>query len=484
MICTIALVLTLVISELAGLAQIIYAQDGSPSDLPNKTFLPFVTGGNDQAAAVLAEQDTVSTNAVAALSAEAAAAGAPAEATSLWESDASSAALDETSALSEQAQTEIYTQYINDLYAKESVVSSFATSYGDVVDCVKIEAQPGLQRSGLRADQIQLQPTNLPVELASESTVDAAAKSPTSQELFSNMESNSCARGSVPILRLTVDKLRRFKNIDTFHHKYPSNIEPPRLGATALHQYAVARRNLTNMGAESHLNLWQPYTELNSEFSLSQIWVSRGTGSNLETVEAGWQKYRNLYGDFYPRLFIYFTPDNYGSRGCYNLTCRAFVQVNNSVIIGGRYTNYSSFGGAQYHVALSWFKDGTTGNWWLRHGTTWVGYYPRTLFDANGIRDSASQITFGGEIINSRPSGRHTHTDMGSGRWPYQGFAQAAFQKRIQYYDTRLASQRATSLSTIITDRWCYDIALNSSTDDNWRQYFYFGGSGYNTECQ
>src|SRR5437867_2347837 len=94
------------------------------------------------------------------------------------------------------------------------------------------------------------------------------------------------------------------------------------------------------------------------------IWVLRGSGSSLETVEAGWQKYPDLYGDWNARLFIYFTPDDYGRGGCYNLTCGAFVQTNSSIYIGGRFSAYSVMGGTQSIVKIGWFKDGTSGNWW------------------------------------------------------------------------------------------------------------------------
>lgn len=184
------------------------------------------------------------------------------------------------------------------------------------------------------------------------------------------------------------------------------------------------------------MSLWNPYTERSDEFSLSQKWVVRGSGSDLETAEAGWQKYKDLYGDWNARLFIYFTPDNYGSGGCYNLTCGAFVQTNNTVYIGGAFSQYSQVGGAQWEIKLLWYKDGTNGHWWLRYGDTWVGYYPRTRFDANGLRDQAAKIDFGGEIIDRQTSGRHTHTDMGSGRWPYEGYGYAAYQRALKYVDT------------------------------------------------
>jgi len=199
-------------------------------------------------------------------------------------------------------------------------------------------------------------------------------------------------------------------------------------------------------------------------------------------VETGWQVYRDLYGDWRAHLFIYFTPDNYGSGGCYNLSCRGFVQVNNTVYIGDGFTVYSSDGGPQYWIKLLWYKDGTEGHWWLRYGDTWVGYYPRTLFDDNGLRNEADRIDFGGEIVNTRTDNRHTRTDMGSGNWPYQGYGYAAYQRGLRYVDTSNFYQRATGLNRSVTNRMCYDLDLLSSSG-SWEEYFYFGGSGLNTSC-
>jgi len=240
-----------------------------------------------------------------------------------------------------------------------------------------------------------------------------------------------------------------------------------------------------NRGAEAVLNLWSPYTEKSSEFSLSQIWVVRGSGDDRETVEAGWQRYHDLYGDDRARLFIYFTPDNYaiGGGGCYNLSCGKFVQTNNSIIIGGPYSAYSQLNGTQRTITLLWFKDGDNGSWWLRHGDVWVGYYPRELFDANGLQTSASRVAFGGEIIDTPNDGVHTATDMGSGHWPYEKFGWAAYQRTLRYVDTSNFYRDATGNAYSISDRWCYDLD-KLTAGDPWRHYFYFGGSGRNTECQ
>jgi hypothetical protein len=383
-------------------------------------------------------------------------------------------------------------QHVAQLQAEKRVLKTFDGPSGEIIDCVDVYAQPALKRQGMEGHVIQLEPTSRPPDMRAEQggpPPEQQAQAPAGQQqaqaptqLFT-LTGQTCPDKSAPMARLTMDTLKHFRTLDEFFRK-ESELEPPTGGSSgsSTHEYAHAARTVENWGAESIFNLWSPYVERADEFSLSQIWVVRGSGGDRETVEGGWQVYRDLYGDWRAHLFIYFTPDNYGSGGCYNLSCRGFVQVNNTVYIAGGFTSYSSHGGAQPEFKLLWYKDRTEGHWWLRYGDTWVGYYPRTLFDDRGLRDRASRVDFGGEIINTRTDNRHTRTDMGSGRWPYQGYAQAAYQRGLRYVDTSNFYQRATGLNRSVTNNMCYDLSLHSSSG-SWEEYFYFGGSGFNTSC-
>jgi hypothetical protein len=381
-------------------------------------------------------------------------------------------------------------KYVETYIPEDTVVTSITSEDGDPIACVDVFAQPALRRPGMEDHVIQFEPENI----LEGKEVEPEESEVRSIQLYQTGE--MCPEETIPIRYPDIDILVRFRTLEDYFRKYPSHLlgdEPvgdgkdfhaPRVGSSARHQYAVAlQTGLSNWGLESVINLWDPYTEKAAEFSLSQIWASRGGDASLETVEAGWQEYHDKYSDWRPRLFIYFTPDNYGSGGCYNLDCSGFVQVNNTVYIGGGFTNFSQDGGTQYTIKLLWYKDGTNGAWWLRYGNTWVGYYPRSLFDSNGLRNNADRIDFGGEIVDTRTDNRHTRTDMGSGYWPYQSFRKAAYHRSARYVDTNNFYQQATGISRAVTDRECYDLSLYHSSG-SWEQYFYFGGSGYNTNCQ
>ena len=373
--------------------------------------------------------------------------------------------------------------YVKKLQSEKKVIKSFTSPSGDTIDCVDLFTQPALNRPGMEKHKIQFAPSNLPSQLKTK-VQETQDKIQIPSQLYM-LTGDSCPKKSVPMRRITMETLKHFKTLDDFFKKKFVDIEKPFGGGgstTSTHEYAHAARTVNNWGTESILNIWKPFVDETNEFSLSQMWVVRGSGSNRETVEAGWQKYYDLYGDWRSRLFIYFTPDNYGNGGCYNLSCGAFVQIDNSVYIGGGFTNYSSAGGPQYAFKLMLYKDFTNGHWWLKYGDTWVGYWPRNLFDSNGLRDRGDRIDFGGEIVNTSPGGAHTHTDMGSGYWPYQGYGYAAYQRALRYIDTSNYYQRATGLNASRTDRDCYDIEMHSSSG-SWGEYFYFGGSGHNSNC-
>ena len=379
-------------------------------------------------------------------------------------------------------------KYLAEYVRKEDIVKTLELPSGEVVDCVDLFKQPALRSPGMKGHKVQLRPRSEARKVAQEdrstspNDIDPVSDVKPALLVQEYAKGPVCPERSVPIRRLTMETLKNFRTLDEFFRKNPPHLVD---GPNNEHQYAHAARTVNNWGAQSILNVWSPYTEQTSEFSLSQIWVVRGSGSNRETVEVGWQKYRDLYGDYRPRLFIYFTPDNYGSGGCYNLTCGAFVQVSNSVYIGGGFTNISEHPhpSTAWEFRIRWQKDGTNGHWWLKYGDTWVGYYPRSRFDSNGLRDRADRVDFGGEIIDNQPGGRHTRTDMGSGHFPGDGFGYAAYQRQVRYIDTSNVWGTYPSLTASRTDSDCYDITVSSSSGD-WERYFYFGGPGYNSHCQ
>jgi hypothetical protein len=390
--------------------------------------------------------------------------------------------------------------YVDNLYDRQAVRHRFTQPSGAEVDCVDILAQPGLRHGAEKhlatpPPQLrQLDDATAPglADLAgTEAVLNAGTKNAAGEEL-------ACPDGTIPLQRLPQQALDRMQSVDALLRKYPGDAHRRAqghifedtdetalraYGPTSLHQYAhAAQYNLANRGANVTINVWNPYVQVGSEFSLGQLWVVKGSGTGLQTLEAGVQKYVNLYGNYNPHLFIYSTSNGYGNQGCYNLQCGRFIQVNSSVVIGGNLSPVSTSGGTQYEVQMAYYL--WQGNWWFQFQGIWVGYYPGSLFNAAGLANGASVIDFGGEIIDDRSKhSYHTFTDMGSGRYPSAWYGKAAYMRNIYYWDAYNNAYWATGIIASRTNAYCYDIAVYHN-DVNWHTYFFYGGPGYNVNCQ
>jgi hypothetical protein len=377
---------------------------------------------------------------------------------------------------------------------RAAVRVTLRTAAGRHVDCVDIAEQPALKNPALRGRKIEKPPQVIDAP----ADVDAFDDSQIQPEPMFERDGRTqatCPTGTVPIAEVTLADVGRFKSMDAYFSKTPAGMAPsvpavapeglatPHVGPTSQHQYAHAYRNVTNWGAETYINIASFATELNSEFSLGQIWVVGGSGAGLQTLEAGLQRYHQLYGDNDPHLFIYSTRGNYADgTGCYNNSCNDFVQVSDKWFPGMSIGPVTTVGGTQHSLYVHWTKAGDTGAWWLSVKGELVGYYPRALYTA--VANHAAKIDFGGEIIDGQTDGRHTKTNMGSGQFAAAGWLQAAYMRRIRFHDSNPSGNavtwtEATGLTEHQSDAACYSIDLHNSSDDDWHNYFFYGGPGY-----
>jgi hypothetical protein len=389
--------------------------------------------------------------------------------------------------------------YHEQLLTEGRITHQFRTANGELIHCIEIGSQRSIKNPGVTPKDIKLAPEGLPAE--SGSTRPAVANPPNfglDGTLDPEGNVRTCPSGSIPIVIRSLEDLCRFKRLEDLFKKYPENggqntsltpgretnnrlppLPPEPLGSGVPHEYAHAYSIIDNQGEQADFNVWQPTVEQTSEFSLSQLWVGRGSGANHQTVETGWQVCFQLYGNSQPHLFIYTTTNNYaGAPGGYNLDS-FFVQTNPNVVIGGSLSPVSTVNGTQYHITLMFYRDsGGSHDWWLKFGDTWVGYYPNNRYNSAGIADKSSEIDFGGEIINLNTGGVHTTTDMGSGHFASEGWQHSAFTKHITYVDMTSTIRNASNLTPSITNPSYYDLSLFSTSDPNWVNYFYFGGPG------
>lgn len=372
-------------------------------------------------------------------------------------------------------------------------VHRFRLRNDDTVQCILIHTQGSLSATGSLPESIQFAPEVEPID----TTPRKQQVGKTDIGFLFGLDglpdedgnTRACPEESFPRLMPKLENLYRFQKLEDIFRKYPKEIlssTPP-----APHEYANAYRWVNNIGSSAYFNIWAPYVQTSTnEFSLSQLWVTGGKRDNLQTAETGWHVFPYIYGgDTQPHLFIYYTTHNYNPSypGCYNLLCQGFVQTNSNVILGSAISPVSTIGGNQYDIQLMYYRDaGGSHDWWFQVEGQWVGYYPNSLFNSQGIASQSNAIDYGGEIVNTDTGGLHTTTQMGSGRFPSEGWQYAAYIRQLKYFDTNNVLQDSTGLtkSTFDTNGVdnsnYYDLILSSSTDPNWLQYFYFGGPGLN----
>ncbi|KAJ1269722.1 hypothetical protein BS78_07G232700 [Paspalum vaginatum] len=383
---------------------------------------------------------------------------------------------------------------------KPPVRSIQSVDGGDTIDCVAAHEQHGLDHPLLKAHTIQTEPPQVPT------TRSSAAAGHGAWQTWHH--GGHCPRGTVAIRRTTAQDVLRAASLSRFGRKKKRtrrrrSVEhvvvaaarnaPPDVVTGNGHEHAIAYTATAQQqeyyGAKATINVWDPAIQESNGFSLSQIWILSGSfnGSDLNSIEAGWQVSPELYGDSRPRLFTYWTSDAYEATGCYNALCPGFVQTSSRIAIGASISPVSSPGGAQYDMTLLVWKDPKLGNWWLSYGDQLVGYWPAQLF--THLSDHATMVEWGGEVVDTRPAGVHTATQMGSGRFAADGFARASYFRNLETVDAdnSLAEVPLDAIQTLAEDASCYDI--RKAYDDGgqgqggWGTHFYYGGPGRNPAC-
>jgi hypothetical protein len=361
--------------------------------------------------------------------------------------------------------------YVLGTYAGVQTVSSYVLD-GEYFDCITVDSQPSVRHLHLKhlatPPQVETNGTTANSALNSASPLTQGLK-----DQFGN--AISCPDGTIPMQRITLERLSKFPSLQAFLAKEPVTQN----GASSViqpggpHRYAHAYQYVTNYGGNSWLNLWNP----SGDFTLSQHWYVGGSGSSLQTVEGGWVHYPAKFGS-QSVLFIYFTPDNYG-HGCYNLDCTGFVQTNKNWALGGKWSNYSTYGGTQYGFTMQWKYY--NGNWWLflqgSGNIESVGYYPGSIYNGGQLASNAQRVDYGGETY----TGGISWPQMGSGKFASAGWQQAAFQKTIFYISQNQSGGSGvwTSLNPVQNTPACYTINVTPYTSGgSWGTYFFYGGAG------
>ena len=365
------------------------------------------------------------------------------------------------------------------LYDGVTVAHSFVDSNGQTFDCIPIDQQPALKKSGrtLAHPPNVPRPQGLPPP-APQGPSPTLMLHPDRKDRLGN--AMSCPPGTVAIRRITLDEMTRFETLGHFLRKTPGRsghgtptAAPDAANASGpAHEYAHAWQTIDNLGGHSFLNIWQPGIAADQTFSLSQQWyVATGT-AGVQTAEVGWQVFPQKYGHDKPVLFTYWTADGYQHTGSYSTDAGDFIQYSPTCPVGIALDTISVAGGAQAEVEVTFLLSG--GNWWLFiNGTDTqhaVGYYPTSLYQNGPMATQATEIDYGGETV-----GNTSYPPMGSGAFANQGTGNAAYQRNIYYFPPTGGAQQAALTPA---EQWPTSYTIQVQQSNEWGESFYFGGPG------
>lgn len=374
-------------------------------------------------------------------------------------------------------------------------MKSIQSADGDVIDCVPFEKQPAFDHPQLKGYETEAYPNERPQRSKNKLT----RRDPHNEIKQTWKESGeACPLGTVPIRHtsptdvLRASSIQRFGRKNLAQHLNTTLIQKPSAphvtqheSSPSGHDHAIAYVSGGEYyGSTATMNVWDPWVENQSEFSLSQMWILSGSfNGDLNTIEVGWQVSPELYGDSRPRFFIYWTADAYEQTGCYNLLCSGFIQTSNEIALGAAISPWSKDHSSQYDIKVLIWKDPSKGDWWMEfEDRILVGYWPAKLF--THLQNKATVIEWGGEVAQAMgpsPPRRHTSTHMGSGRFAQAGFSHASYFRNVEVVNTGNQLETISTLSTSADHPSCYDI--RSFYNSNWGNFFYYGGPGRNPSC-
>lgn len=253
------------------------------------------------------------------------------------------------------------------------------------------------------------------------------------------------------------------------------------------HRYARARQFGAIFGGSGVLSCFNPAVECDDDFSLIQIGLSNRDLGYMQTVEAGLQDSEDRNGDSVPHLFVYYTTNGYTSKGDdeggYDAEVDGWIQHDNLIFPGAAFTVYSTIGGPQFCVPLKYqlFR----GKWWLRCLGRWIGCYPARLFMGDKsvfstLGDHANALSFFGEIFDSDDVSGRTTTDMGSGRWPRDGWTEAGYLHNLKLQSDRAGTMQDFDGSSAMfeSDPDMYRIEAHFNSGTTWESFVWVGGPG------
>ncbi|XP_065036735.1 protein neprosin-like [Musa acuminata AAA Group] len=330
-------------------------------------------------------------------------------------------------------------------------VRSFQSGKGDIFDCVDMFKQPAFDHPLLRNHKIQMRPTAFPEGKGAPRSINASS--------HSKLMGFSCPKGTVPIRRTTKEELLTARSLS----EKSRNSTRKLYIAQSYYRAGVISFMGNYYGAKAALNVWKPYVEGDDQYSAALVSVTRDGND----IQAGWM-------------------NNDDPVRCINTLCPGFVTTG-ELPLGAQMSWISQYNdpNKQHAKRFHLFRDANTKNWWLKVGRigVLVGYWPSELIPKL-TSDGAKEIFWGGQVYpGNKRIKRLRNLEMGSGHFPEEGYAKAAFVSKIMYalHDgPELINPSSDQIDQSVDKPSCYDVDPDVQYSEERGYYIFYGGKPNN----
>src|SRR5262249_54916690 len=146
--------------------------------------------------------------------------------------------------------------HLLDRHKHHKVKHTFLSKHGHPIDCVPIDQQPAMRLKALKGHKIHLKGPTLP-KVKQQVTKKAPGKrkrvviSLPKGKKDAHGNKRAAPKGTIPIRRVTLEDLARFKTLKAYYRKHPNGgripLAKPQVDELN-HRYAVGEQSVDNFG--------------------------------------------------------------------------------------------------------------------------------------------------------------------------------------------------------------------------------------------
>ncbi|KAE9617139.1 putative neprosin [Lupinus albus] len=286
------------------------------------------------------------------------------------------------------------------------------------------------------------------------------------------IEEDLCPNGTIPIRRTTKDDLIRAKMLSD-----------PNVGILNkdIRGRHYAGLNLNNDGTRYYaisgiISVYNLPVQNADQITSAYIYLSNQESvHDKNIIMAGWEVHPRVFGDGETYFFIRWA-DKTKNKGCTNLICPGFVQVEPRFHLGKPVDQTSIYNGKQFELKVDISQDSKTNNWWVMLNNINLGYYPGILFSKLDFANLG-----GWTGMTSTPAGIPS-PPMGSGHFPDNNLYRTCYfrQMSFQLSNRKNLGPGQDTYADTFRDSNCFGVEYDGWNDDIQGYSMLFGGPGGN----